>query len=185
MDFSCLEKLQSEVYTIAKFNHNRYTSSMARTIQSELKQKKPFTSKEEELFLNIIRTADQLQRGATEVLEIVDLTRSQYNALRILRGAGEKGCACGEISERMISHDPDITRLLDRLEKRLLVARNRDATDRRIVITRILPQGLDLLKKLDEPVNNLHKFQLGHLSSQDQDALIKLLEKARYQEKDP
>ena len=148
-------------------------------MQSELKQRKPFTCREEELMLNIMRTADQLQRRLGELLKAADLSATQYNVLRILRGAGGEGLACGEISDRMVTRDPDITRLLDRLEKRNLVARSREKEDRRVVTARITQAGLDLLKKLDEPVVQAHKAQLGHLEAKQQDTLIRLLEAAR------
>ncbi len=152
---------------------------MGRDILSELKQKKPFASTEEELFLNIIRTADQLGRFGMDLFKDQDLSSTQYNVLRILRGAGDKGLACGEIGERMVTRDPDITRLLDRLEKRGLVKRSREKEDRRVVTSRIAPAGLDLLKKLDEPVTALHRRQLGHLDAKQQETLIRLLELAR------
>ncbi|MDB5047606.1 MAG: transcriptional regulator, MarR family [Fibrobacteres bacterium] len=152
---------------------------MARDIQTELKQRKPFPCREEELMLNIIRTADQLQRRMVELLKTADLSGTQYNVLRILRGAGSEGLACGEISNRMVTRDPDITRLLDRLEKRNLVARSREKEDRRVVTARITQAGLDLLKKLDEPVIQSHKAQLGHLEAKQQETLIRLLETAR------
>lgn len=152
---------------------------MGQNIQAELKQKKPFTCREEELFLNILRTWDQLMRRLADVLKPSDLSATQYNVLRILRGAGPEGLACGEISDRMVTRDPDITRLLDRLEKRGLVARSREKADRRVVTARIADAGLDLLKKLDETVLRLHKSQLGHLDAKAQETLIKLLEQAR------
>jgi DNA-binding MarR family transcriptional regulator len=152
---------------------------MARDIQSEIKQRKPFTCREEELTLNIMRTADQLQRRMGELLKAAELSATQYNVLRILRGAGSEGLACGEISERMVTRDPDITRLLDRLEKRSLVGRSREKEDRRVVTARITQAGLDLLKKLDEPVIQAHKAQLGHMDPKQQEALIRLLETAR------
>src|SRR3954462_12771022 len=120
---------------------------MAKDMQTELKQRKPFTCREEELMLNIMRTADQLQRRMGELLKAAELSATQYNVLRILRGAGSEGLACGEISERMVTRDPDITRLLDPLEKRNLVTRSREKEDRRVVTARIAPAGLDLLKK--------------------------------------
>ncbi|HKP97577.1 MAG TPA: MarR family transcriptional regulator [Fibrobacteria bacterium] len=152
---------------------------MARDIQTEIKQRKPFACREEELMLNIMRTADRLQRKMGELLKAVDLSATQYNVLRILRGAGSEGLACGEIGERMVTRDPDITRLLDRLEKRGLVARSREKEDRRVVTARIAQAGLDLLKKLDEPVVQAHKAQLGHLEAKQQETLIRLLETAR------
>jgi hypothetical protein len=91
---------------------------MAKDIQTELKQRKPFTCREEELFLNILRSSDLLGRRMVDVLKESELSGTQYNVLRILRGAGAEGLACGEIGGRMVTRDPDITRLLDRLEKR-------------------------------------------------------------------
>lgn len=152
---------------------------MARDIQTEIKQRKPFTCREEELYLNILRTADLLQRRGIEVFRDADLSSTQYNVLRILRGAGAEGLACGEIGERMVTRDPDITRLLDRLEKRGLVSRNREKEDRRVVTARITQAGLDLLKRLDDPVVQMHKAQLGHLDAKQQESLIRLLESAR------
>ncbi len=152
---------------------------MAQNIQSEIKQRKPFTCREEELFLNILRTSDLLQRRSVDVLRPADLSVTQYNVLRILRGAAGDGLACGEISERMVTRDPDITRLLDRLEKRGLVARTREKADRRVVTARITAAGLDLLKKLDDSVLRMHKAQLGHMDAKAQEQLIRLLESSR------
>src|SRR5580704_13128626 len=99
----------------------------------------------------MVRTADVLGRRLIGVLKDEELSQNQYNVLRILRGAAE-GLACGEIGERMITRDPDITRLLDRLEKRELIERWRDASDRRVVLAKISPAGLKLLARMDEPV---------------------------------
>jgi DNA-binding MarR family transcriptional regulator len=161
---------------------NEYIIPMGQNIQTEIKQRKPFTCREEEVFLNILRTSDQLMRGLAEVLKTADLSATQYNVLRILRGAVPDGLACGEISERMVTRDPDITRLLDRLEKRGLVARSREKADRRVVTARIADAGLELLKKLDETVTRMHKTQLGHLDTKAQEGLIRLLEQARAKE---
>lgn len=152
---------------------------MARDLQSEIKQKKPFQIREEELFLNLIRTADLLARKGAELFKAADLSSNQYNVLRILRGAGAEGLACGEVGDRMVTRDPDITRLLDRLEKRDLVRRAREKGDRRVVTARITAAGLELLKRLDEPVAELHRAQLGHMDAKQQEALIRLLEIAR------
>jgi DNA-binding MarR family transcriptional regulator len=118
-------------------------------LQKEIKQTRPFASVEEEALLGLLRTADGLARRGAEVLKPSGLSITQYNVLRILRGAGEAGLACGEIGERMITRDPDITRLLDRMEARGLLVRARSTSDRRVVTTRITPAGLALLKKLD------------------------------------
>lgn len=117
---------------------------------------------EEVLFVELARTVDLLSRAPGQMLKEHDLSPNQYNVLRILRGAPE-GLLCGEISARMISRDPDITRLLDRLEKRRLIARCRNHPDRRRVHVRITPPGLTLLGHLDEPVCDLHRRQFGHL----------------------
>src|SRR4029077_20293232 len=115
---------------------------------------------EEALFLELLRTTDMLSRGLIHVLKAEDLSSTQYNVLRILRGAPE-GLPCGEIASRMITRDPDITRLLDRMEKRSLISRWRETKDRRIVMARITPEGLKLLARLDEPVQAAHRKQLG------------------------
>jgi DNA-binding MarR family transcriptional regulator len=133
---------------------------------------------EEAAFLDLVRTTEMLSRGMVKVLKAEDLSPTQYNVLRILRGAPE-GLACGEIANRMITRDPDITRLLDRLEKRELISRCREATDRRTVMTRITPQGLEVLARLDEPVQTAHRQQLGHLGSKRLGALSELLRAAR------
>lgn len=152
---------------------------MARDVPTETKPRKPFSCREEDAYISIIRTADQLGRRFSLLLKAVDLSHTQYNVLRILRGAGSEGLACGEISNRMVTRDPDITRLLDRLEKRGLVTRNREKEDRRVVTARIAKAGLDLLKKLDEPVLQGHREQLGHLDAKQLDGLMNLLEIAR------
>jgi DNA-binding MarR family transcriptional regulator len=133
---------------------------------------------EEAAFLDLLRTTDTLSRGLIAVLKTEDLSATQYNVLRILRGA-PKGLPCGEIASRMITRDPDITRLLDRLEKRGLIARCRETKDRRMVMTRITPDGLKLLARLDEPVQQAHRKQLGHLGRDRLRALTELLRATR------
>ncbi len=135
-------------------------------------------SPEEAVFLDLLRTTDLLSRGAIHVLKAEDLSATQYNVLRILRGAPE-GLACGEIAGRMITRDPDVTRLLDRLEKRGLISRSRETKDRRTVMTRITPDGLKLLSRLDGPVRAAHRRQLGHLGRNRLRALTELLRVAR------
>jgi DNA-binding MarR family transcriptional regulator len=119
-----------------------------------------------------------MQRGITELLKQSHLTTAQYNVLRVLRGAGSDGLACGQVGERLIRHDPDVTRLVDRLARRGLVARSRERADRRIVRTRITPRGLELLASLDGPVDALHERQLGHLSESQLTDLSSLLARA-------
>ena len=107
------------------------------------------------------------------------LSPTQYNALRILRGAGDEGRSCSEIAERMINRDPDITRLVDRLERRGLVKRCRDGKDRRVITTRITSAGLELLRSLDRPIEEFNRNLLGHMGEEQLRTLIKLLEAAR------
>lgn len=133
---------------------------------------------EEGAFLELLRTTDQLSRGLVPLLKAEELSPNQYNVLRILRGAPE-GLPCGEIAQRMITRDPDITRLLDRLEKRALITRWRDAKDRRLVLARITPEGLKLLGRLDEPMQEGHRKQLGHLGRERLKTLCELLRAAR------
>jgi len=124
--------------------------------------------------LELLRTTDTLSRGLVKVLKTEDVSGTQYNVLRILRGSPE-GLPCGEIASRMITRDPDITRLLDRLEKRGLISRCRETKDRRMVMARITPEGLKLLARLDEPVQTAHRKQLGHLGRGRLRALTELL----------
>jgi DNA-binding MarR family transcriptional regulator len=136
------------------------------------------SSPEEAAFLDLLRTADLLTRGAFGILKAEDLSLTQYNVLRILRGAPQ-GLACGEIARRMITRDPDVTRLLDRLEKRGLIARTRESHDRRMVVVRIAPEGRKLVDRLDEPVRKIHSKQLGHLGKERLRVLGELLAAAR------
>ncbi|MBV8052984.1 MAG: MarR family transcriptional regulator [Acidobacteriaceae bacterium] len=131
-------------------------------------------SLEEGVFLDLMRTCDLLARGPAQVLKTEGLSATQYNVLRILRGAPD-GLACGEIANRMITRDPDVTRLLDRLEKRELISRSRETGDRRTVMTRITPEGLRLVGRLDEPVQEMHRKQLGHLGKAQIRALADLM----------
>src|SRR5271163_4041955 len=117
---------------------------------------------EEVAYLDLLRTCDLLSRGPAQVLKQDDLSSTQYNVLRILRGTPD-GLPCGEIASRMITRDPDITRLLDRLEKRGLISRCRETKDRRMVMARITKDGLKLLAHLDNPVEEAHRNQLGHM----------------------
>lgn len=152
---------------------------MTGKLQTELKQSKPFASREEEVYLNIQRTAEALLWKATELLKPYELTPTQYNVLRILRGAGQEGFICREIGERMVSRDPDVTKMLDRLEKRGLTVRERDHKDRRVIITRITDEGLKLLRELDQPVVENTREMLGHLGTKRLETLNDLLEEAR------
>ena len=130
---------------------------------------------EEQLFVAILKVADSLSQDAEQLIKSAGLTGAQYNVLRILRGAEPGGLPCSGIAERMISHDPDMTRLLDRMEKRNLITRQRQKDDRRVVKAHITEEGLALLKTLDVPVREAHKRQFQHLSQSRLKALAQLL----------
>lgn len=158
---------------------------MAGKLQKEIRQSRPFRSSETEVFLNVQRTAEHLMTGVAELLKPAGLSPTQYNVLCILRGAcrdsgrGGGGFACREIGERMVTRDPDVTRLLDRLESRGLISRQRIKEDRRVIKTCITDEGLKLVNSLDAAVTELHKQQLGHLGQEKLRTLNDLLEAAR------
>ena len=152
---------------------------MASQLQAELKQRKPFGSLEEEASLSIKRTAAEMEYLGAELLKQWGITSTQYNALRILRGAGEGGLCRNEIRDRLIARVPDATRLLDRLEDMKLVTRTRVGDDRRFVQTRITKAGLDLLDELHDKVMAVHQQLLGHLGPQKLKQLIELLAEVR------
>jgi DNA-binding MarR family transcriptional regulator len=133
---------------------------------------------EEAAYLDLMRTTEMLSRPLAQLLKTEDLSPAQYNVLRILRGSPE-GLTCGEIGSRMITRDPDITRLLDRLEKRKLISRSRESRDRRVVLTRIASDGLGLLARLEQPVQETHRRLLGHLGPERLRTLAQLLEICR------
>jgi DNA-binding MarR family transcriptional regulator len=164
-------------FTISRYHE--YIRIVAKSIQAEIKQSKPFPSLAEEAFVALIRTADQLQWQGTELMKQFDVSPTQYNALRILRGAGPSGLPCSEIGERMVTRDSDITRLLDRLEKRGLTERCRESKDRRVIMARITPAGLDLLKKMDKPLEQFHRNLLGKLGEKRLREMLHILEEAR------
>jgi DNA-binding MarR family transcriptional regulator len=148
-------------------------------ILAELKQSRPFPSLEAEAAVNLLRTADSVLRSLAAAVKPHGLSPEQYNVLRILRGAGRTGLPCGEIAARMVTRDPDMTRLLDRLEARRLIVRWRDTKDRRVVTTRIQPAGLRLLASLDGPLKEENKRRLGHLGRNRLRQLVALLEAVR------
>lgn len=152
---------------------------MTGKLQAAIRQRRPFPSVEAEAFLNVQRTADALMRGLTDVLKPHDLSPTQYNVLRILRGSEPEGLPCGEIAERMVTRDPDVTRLLDRMERHGLLTKTRERGDRRVVRVRITAFGLDLVNRLDRPVAELHQAQLAHLGEKRLRTLIDTLEHAR------
>ena len=134
---------------------------------------------QDRIFVALLQTADALSQEAEQLLKASGLTGTQYNVLRILRGAEPEGLPCRGIGDRMISHDPDMTRLLDRMEKRGLITRERRTDDRRVVKTRITPRALRLLKTLDQPIHELHKRQFRHMTAARLKILSRLLEEVR------
>jgi DNA-binding MarR family transcriptional regulator len=148
-------------------------------MERTLKPKRaPQTPLEAQVFVSLMRTADALARSAEALLKPFNLSGTQYNILRILRGAGENGLACREVGCRLISRDPDLTRLLDRMESRGLISRAREAQDRRVVKTRITAEGLRLLAELDKPMRDLHRRQLRHFSQKQLRQFSNLLDRA-------
>ena len=143
------------------------------------KSSRPAVSLENRIFVGLLQAADTLAQEAEQLLKGAGLSGAQYNVLRILRGAEPEGLPCRGIGDRMISHDPDMTRLLDRMEKRGLITRERQTDDRRVVKTRITPQALSFLKTLDHPVRELHKRQFRHMSAARLKTLAALLEETR------
>jgi DNA-binding MarR family transcriptional regulator len=137
------------------------------------------TQAQVEVELALIKVVSEHERELTRFLKASDLSVAQYNVLRILRGGGVAGLTCGDVTERLLRHDPDVTRLNDRLERRGLIERTRDTSDRRIVRTRITRAGLALLAKLDDPIDRLHEKLLGHMSDRELSDLRVLIEVAR------
>ena len=152
---------------------------MAGKIQREIRQGKAIRLLEEETALNIMRTADLLMQKGADLLRPYGISPTQYNVLRILRGAGSEGVCCKDIAARMVTRDPDVTRLMDRLEARGLVSRDRAKEDRRVVTHRLTAAGLDLTNSLDAPVEDLHRGTLGHISREKLRRLVDLLELVR------
>ena len=148
---------------------------MSSSLRDDLRQKKPFTSLHQEAHLNVVRTSSTLSDAMDEMLKPHGISATQYNVLRILRGAEPDGLCRNELRDRMLTRMPDMTRLLDRMEEAGLVARNRDATDRRMVLTHITKAGRRLVDELDAPVGELHKNLMGHLSATQLRTLVELL----------
>jgi DNA-binding MarR family transcriptional regulator len=151
------------------------------SLKREIAQERPFSSIEEEACLNLLRTADCLDRAFQKLSRAWGITSTQYNVLRILRGAQPQGLTCSAIGDRMIAAEPDITRLLSRLKTLKLVRQQRDRHDRRVVWTQISHRGLDLLSQMDPVVLRTPKELLGHMSETEVSELIRLTELARKQ----
>jgi DNA-binding MarR family transcriptional regulator len=152
---------------------------VAGKLQQEIQQRKAIRLLEEETTLNLVRTADLLMQRLGDVLQRHGLSATQYNALRILRGAGKDGAGCKDIATRMVTRDPDITRMMDRLEKRGLLTRDRAKQDRRTVAHRLTDAGLELVNSLDAPVEEAHESAMKHMSKAKLRELVGLLEELR------
>ena len=148
-------------------------------LAAEIKQTKPFVSLEEEAVLNLARTYEFLNQRVSAFLKGFQLTPTQYNMLRILRGAGAEGISCSQACERMITPDPDVTRLLDRMESQGLIRRERSREDRRMVIARITKPGLRLTNQIDEPLQHLLRNLFGTVDRSTLQMLIAVLESLR------
>jgi DNA-binding MarR family transcriptional regulator len=152
---------------------------MTPDLKQEIHQKKPFKSLHQEAQLNIVRTSNLLVDSFEQMLKPYGITGTQYNVLRILRGAEPEGLCRNEVRERLLNRMPDATRLLDRMEEGGLVTRARSGEDRRLVTTRITKKGRHLVDSLDEVVEKKHRQQLGHLTERQLRTLIKLLTQVR------
>jgi len=153
--------VDKRIFPVDNSRYDDYSSNVSVTKL----QKRPASSLETRVFVALLIAADRLSQQAEQLMKEHSLTGTQYNVLRILRGAEPAGLPCKGIGDRMISHDPDMTRLLDRMEKRGLLTRERQVNDRRVVRTRITADGLDILKKLDAPVLELHRRQFRNLAA--------------------
>lgn len=149
------------------------------SLKAEIEQSAPFSSVQEEALLNLLRTADRLNHAMQRAIRPWGVTATQYNVLRILRGAGPGGLTCSEIGGRMLTADPDITRLMRRLKALKLIRQHRDRRDRRIVRTMISETGLQLLEEMDPGLKRTPDALLGHMSAEEIAGLTRLLERAR------
>ena len=152
---------------------------MSPSLKEDLRQRKAFTSLQQEAYLNVIRTSSRLTDVLEDLLRPYGISATQYNVLRILRGSGGEGLCRNEVRDRMLTRMPDMTRLLDRMEEAGWVTRAREREDRRMVLTRITPAGQELLQQLDGPINALHRTQLERLTDEQLRSLIDLLTLAR------
>jgi DNA-binding MarR family transcriptional regulator len=155
------------------------------SLKREIEQQRPFASREEEALLNLMRTSDCLERAVQRKIRPWGITATQYNVLRILRGAQPDGLTCAAIGKRMIAADPDITRLLNRLKALKLVRQRRDRQDRRVVWTQISDAGLELLRSMDPMIEQAPEELLGHMSKAQLVELSHLLELARTPAEEP
>ena len=148
-------------------------------LAAELGKKNPFTMREQEAYLNLVRTMSVLGRDFAQLFKSYGISETQYNALRIIAGAGKQGIRMESIGERMVAHDPDTTRLVNRLLEAGYVVKERLEDDRRCSVVRLTPEGRALLNKMRSKVDRLHKEQLGHMKEAELDQLNALLVAAR------
>jgi MarR family transcriptional regulator, organic hydroperoxide resistance regulator len=148
------------------------------TVGEEIQQTRPFATMEEELLVSLLRTTDVLHQRFEQIIRPFNISMTQYNVLRILRGAEPNGRTCGEIGERMIAREPDVTRLLDRMDKSGLLKRTRDSDDRRVVVTRITSSGLKLLDELEPKLRELDGL-LKPMGERKIETMLKLLDEVR------
>lgn len=149
------------------------------TVLDEIKQSRPFRSSSHEAYVTLLRTADDSKRFVSEVLEPEGVTLQQYNVLRILRGAGEDGLPTLSVAERMIERTPGVTRLIDRMEKKGWVRRQRCTEDRRRVWCQITDEGLELLARLDGPIDAVDDIIAGALDEEELDHFIEYMNRTR------
>ena len=155
------------------------TMKTATPLQCELRQRRPFPSTAQECLVALLRTTDLLRRHAAAIVEAHGITTQQFNVLRILRGGGDEGLPTLEVAERMVEQTPGATRLLDRLEAKGLVRRQRCTKDRRQHLCWITQQGLDLLETLDAPMVKAAQESLKGLTAKEQTELLRLLDAVR------
>ena len=152
---------------------------MSSNLQAELKQTKPFQSVAAEALLSVLRTASVLEHQMNEALKAYGITQTQYNVLRILRGAGRSGLCGREVGERMVSRVPDVSRLLDRMEEAGLIGRERDPDDRRHVTARITRKGLAMIEQASPPLDALGHARVGQIPAGRLQQLIEVLDTVR------
>ncbi len=148
------------------------------SVGEEIHQTKPFATIEEELLVSLLRTTDVLHERFEQMIRPFNISMTQYNVLRILRGAEPAGRTCGEVGERMIAREPDVTRLLERMEKAGLIKRTRDSIDRRVVVTRISSHGLKLLDEMEPKLRELDGL-LKPMGDRKIETMLKLLDEVR------
>lgn len=148
-------------------------------LEDEIRQTRPFDSQAQAAHLSIARTAAVLEHAIEAALKPHGITGTQYNVLRILRGAGADGLCRREVTERMVRPVPDATRLLDRMEAAGLIERERRGEDRRFVSTRLTPQGRAMVDRLDAPIRELHERHFGGVTTRALSALVDVLERVR------